>query len=355
MVEFLRFGYERLFEVRVLHHFWLDEGATVFDKIPNQAARTQRLITYDVRRMLSFQPSEATAATVTGLRGVFRTTGLGFLVAIPGDALVPLDATFEFFVTVVGSDYANYTAQPLARPRVTPATTPALSPQPIVTVVDPLPDPVTSALRVHRFKANVPVLSNLTGVARGVGAAMRLYLSRDYSAASTDDAVEALVSVGNEVRQRIGDPPNAQLNVLGPKSDLPIFLHQGDVPSITPPAGSTGAPAFGIEMNDDTPPNVAVIIQLVPRRPTGSPFNFADTDGTPHPRVFEVHLQNRWTTWKYHNKSDGSLTSTEAGPLPLTHFGNAGTKQKPSSAAVGAKFDNQDPPRITQFVSDIYV
>ena len=143
--------------------------------------------------------------------------------------------------------------------------------------------------------------------------------------------------------------------MVGPKSDLPIFLHQGDVPAITPPAGSTGAPAFGIELKDDTPPNITALIRLAPRRPTDSPFNFADHDRTPHPRVFEVHLQNRWTTWQYHSKSDGSLTSTEAGPLPLTHFGNAGTKQKPSSAAIGAEFDNQNPPRITRLVSDIYV
>jgi hypothetical protein len=355
VVEFLRIGYTRVFEIRVLHHFWLDEGATVFDKIADQAKKSQRLLTYDVRRLLSFQPSAASAATISALRGVFRTTGLGFLVAVPDDTVVPFDTTFEFFVTVVAPDYANYTPQPLARPGVTPTTIPSLSPQPIVTVVDPVPDPVTSALQVHRYKANVPVLSNLTGVARGAGAAMRLYLSRDYPAASTDDAVEALVSVGDELRQRIGDPPNAQLNVVGPKSDLPIFLHQGDVPSITPPAGSTGAPAFGIELNNDTPPNITAVIRLAPRRPTGSPFNFADPDGSPHPRVFEVHLQNRWTTWKYHSKSDGSLTSTEAGPLPLTYFGNAGTKQKPSSAAIGAEFDNQNPPRITRLVSDIYV
>lgn len=217
MVEFLRIGYTRAFEVRMLHHFWLDEGATVFDQIADPAKKAQRLLSYDVRRLLSFEPSTATAATITGLRGVFRTTGLGFLVAVPRDAVLPLDAAFEFFVTMVTPDYANYTAQALARPGVTHPAVRSLSPQPIVTVV-------------------------------------------------------------------------------GPKSGLPFFLHQGDVPSITPPAGSTGAPAFGIELNDDSPPNVTAIIRLAPRRLAGSPFNFAEVDDTPHPRVFEVYLQNRWTT-----------------------------------------------------------
>lgn len=355
MVETLRIAYTRLFEIRVFHHFWLDEGATIFEKIADEAKRTQRLLNYDVRRVLAFEPSAATTATIAGLRGVFRATGVGFLVAVPAEARVPLKATFEFFVTVVAPDYANYTAQPLARPGITAANIPSLSPQPIVTVADPVPDPVTSAWGVHRYKANVPVLSNLTGVARGAGDAMRLYLSRDYPGAKADDAVEALFTVGDELRQRIGDPPNAAFNVVGPKSDLPVFLHQGDVPTIIAPAGSTGAPAFGIELKDETPPTVTAVIRLTPRRPTGSPFNFAETDGAPRPRVFEIHLQNRWTTWQYHDKADGSLPSTEVGPLPLTHFGNAGTKQKPATAAVGAEFDNQSPARITRLVSKVYV
>ena len=355
MVEFRRIGYIRVFEVRVLHHFWLDEGATVFDQIADPAKKTQRLLTYDVRRVLDFAPSRSTAATIRGLRGVFRTTGLGFLVAVPDDATIPLDATFEFFATVVAPDYANYTAAALARPAVTAPTVPALSPQPVVTVPDPVPDPVTGATTQHRYKANVPVLSNLTGVARGVAPDMHLFLSRDYPAASAGDAIEALVAVGNDLRQRIGDPSNALLNVVGLRASLPIFVHQGVVTAITPPAGSAGAPAFGIELDPDTPGDVIAVIRLAPRRPIGSPFNFADPDGTPHPRVFEVHLQNRWTTWQYHDKRDGSLTSTEAGPLPLTHFGNAGTKQKPPTTAISAVFDGSTPPRIARFVSDIYV
>ena len=199
------------------------------------------------------------------------------------------------------------------------------------------------------------MLSNLTGVARVADATTRLYLSRDYPARSVDDAAEALVAVNGDVRQRTGDPPDAPLTVVGLQSDLPVFLHQGDVPPITPPAGSVGAPAFGIELADDTPPDVAAVIRLTPRRPTGSPFNFVDADGTPRSRVFEVHLQNRWTTWRYFSKRDGSLTATEPDPLPLTHFGNAGTKQKPSRADIGAELDTQDPPRIIRLVSDIYV
>lgn len=344
-VEVVRIGYIRLFEVRVLHHFWLDDGATPFDAIADQAVKTQRLLTYDVRRLLVVEPSRATQATIAGLRGVFRMTGLGFLVAVPDDAAVRLDVELEFFVTVAAPDYAGYTAL-------------SLRPQSIVGVPDPVIDPVTNTTAVHYYKANVPVLSNLTGASQGTGAAKRLFLSRPYaSGAGAADGVEALVTSGSNLRQLTGDPPSAPFQVLGPTSDHPVYVHQGDVPAITPPPGSTGAPAGGIELGADTPPVVAAVIRLAPRRSDDASFSFANANGTPRTptRVFEVHLRNRWTTWRYRDKGDGSVSATEAQPLPLTHFGNAGAKQKPSPAAISVERDNSDPPKITRLVSDIYV
>jgi hypothetical protein len=339
-IETVRIGYTRLFEVRLLHHYWLDDGATVFDAIADQAVKTNRLLTYDVRRLLKVEPSAATVAAIKGLRGVFRMTGLGFLVAVPDDTLVLLDTTFEFFVTRTAPDYANYTAL-------------SLRPQPIVDVTDP-----TDTGVIHRYKANVPVLSNLTGASQGTGADKPLFLSQPYvNGANAGDGVEALVTSGTNLRQLTGDPPAAPFEVLGPKSGHPVYIHQGDIAPITPPPGSTGAPPGGIELAIDTPPAVAAVIRLVPRRGDDTAFSFANANGTPRTptRVFEVHLRNRWTTWRYRKKGDGSITATEADPLPLTHFGNAGTKQKPSTAAIGVERDSGDPLKITRLVSDIYV
>ena len=181
-------------------------------------------------------------------------TGLGFLVAVPDDAVVPLDAAFEFFVTVTAPDFANYTAL-------------SLRPQPIVDVTDPADTEV-----IHRYKANVPVLSNLTGASQGTGADKRLFLSQPYvNGANAGDGVEALVTSGANLRQLTGDPPAAPFQVLGPKSGHPVYVHQGDIAPITPPPGSTGAPPGGIELAIDTPRAVAAVIRLAPRR--------ADDDG----------------------------------------------------------------------------
>ena len=331
-VEVVGTSYTRLFEVRLLHHYWLDEFVTTFDAIAKPAVKTRRLLDYDVRRVLSVNPSAATSATIAGLRGIFRMTGLGFLVAAPDTADVPLDTTWEFFVI---------------------PTAPALSlrRQGIADVVDPAhPD------RTLRYKANVPVLSNRTGASQGHGAGKRLFLSRPYvDGADAGDGVEALVTSGDEVRQLTGDPPGAPFHVLGTRAEHPVYVHQGDVPRIVPPPGSSGAPGRGVEMAPDMPPTVTAVIRLFARRDDDDAFSFAGADGAPTTpaRVFEVHLRNRWTYWRYHDRKTGTVT-TEPQPLPLTYFGAAKSRRKPSTVAVGADFDLADPMKITRLVSDIH-
>jgi hypothetical protein len=338
VVEHVRIGYGRLFEVRVLHHYWLDEGATVFDSIADEATRNERLVSYDVRRLVAIEPSRATARAIAGLRGVLRTTGLGFVVAVPATVLLTDDVTFEFFMTVVAPAYGNYTAL-------------TLRPQRTVDVTDPADHNV-----VRRYKANVPVLSNLTGASRGTGPSKRLFLSQEYIAgADSGDAVEALVTSGNNLRQLTGDPPNPPFHVLGLRSAHPVYVHQGDVPPITPPAGSTGAPAAGVELTDESPPDVAALIRIASRRPDDAAFSVVDAAGRPRTRVFEVHLRNRWTTWRYHDKGTGAVASTEPDPLPLTYFGNTGSKRKPSTAAIAVELDGDNPTKVTRLISDVYV
>ena len=340
-LEFVRIGYTRLFEVRLLHHFWLDEGATVFDAIADPEVKTRRLLTYDVRRLLLVEPSAATAATIAGLRGVFRMSGLGFFVAVPDDAVVPLDASFEFFVTSADPEYANYTAL-------------SLRPQSITRRADPSRPEV-----IHRYKANVPVLGNLhRGVARAAGTAKRLFLSQDYSTAPAPGTGRSAGHLGQRSCASSPVTRRAPRSTSSGRRTRTLCTStratsrrslRRPAPPAPPPAGSSSRPTLRRQL----PPSSASSRGA----PTTSAFSFAEANGTVRPstRVFEVHLRNRWTTWRYRDKGDGAVTSTEADPLPLTHFGNAGAKQKPSTAAVGIDLDNADPPKITRLVSDIYV
>ena len=231
-IEVVRIGYTRLFEVRLLHHYWLDEGATVFDAIADAAVRTRRLL--DLRRAPA-----AEGRAQRGDRGDDRRAA-GRVphdrARLPGGRARRRRRAAGHDLRVlrhpVGPDYANYTAL-------------SLRPQPVVDVVDPADTDV-----IHRYKANVPVLSNLTGRRRAPAPRSACSCRGPTSTAPrAGDGVEALVASGANLRQLTGDPPAAPFHVLGPRADLPVFVHQGDVPPIAPPAGSTGAPARGIELD----------------------------------------------------------------------------------------------------------
>jgi len=55
MAERIVNGYKRLFEVRLIHHYWLDEGGDVFDSL-GEDIRNKRLLTYDLRPFLAITP-----------------------------------------------------------------------------------------------------------------------------------------------------------------------------------------------------------------------------------------------------------------------------------------------------------
>lgn len=334
MAETIRTTYARLFEVRLLHHYWLDDGTTVFDSSSTAPDDLRRLLRYDVRRVFHVQPSHATEDVVAGLRGVVKTTGLGFFVAVPANATVPLDTEFTFYVAAVSGGYDDYTAL-------------SLRPRPFVDV----PDPVDEHL-VHRYAKDVPELSNLDAAATGTGAGKRLYLSVPYRGGVTkSDPVESLANASGTVRQLLN--PQSGLVRLGEADELPVYVHQGDVRPITAPPKAIGVPARGVELASDAPHGLVAVVRLHPRRgEDDSDFDLTTADGgvRPEPPVFEVHFRNRWTYWCYLNP-DGS-TASEVGPFPLTEVGNPHTARKPPVDALVVERTG-DPPTITRLVSEI--
>ena len=107
-------------------------------------------------------------------------------------------------------------------------------------------------------------------------------------------------------------------------------------------------------MSDEIADDVFALITLTAVHPGNAAFSFVDGAGaakTPSP-VYQVRFKNRSTLWTYLNKQTGTVASTEAAPLPLTYFGNAGGKQKPSRGLVKAR---ENAGKITQLVSEIYV
>jgi hypothetical protein len=328
MTEQLRKSYGRLFEIRLLHHYWLDEEAVVFDALSSEK-KNQRLAAYDRRPFLSIQPASSTIQRLEQLECLYRDTALGCVVFIPREYPVPADAVFDFAVTVREETFFNYTAF-------------TLGPQNIWQHYYPPEN------RLYRFKSNVPFLSNTTGTARG-GA---LFLSREFPDAADDSPVESIYTSGETLRQLTSSQPGANSQQISPSAAAsPVYLHQGDIPDIVPPRGLSGAPQRGILLADGIPDEVFVFIHLETLPAAGSDFSLVDIAGHPRaePPVFQVRFKNRSTFWRYHNLKTGTVfTGPEV--QALTHFG-AGPKRKPSDGPVKAETSGN---RITQLISDIY-
>jgi hypothetical protein len=336
MAERMSSRYRRLFDVRLLHHFWLDEGSVVFDQIADQAKREARLLTYDVRSFLTSRPTAATESSLRGFGCLFRETTVGFVVAAQESAIIPPSTTFEFVITVKDRRFFDYTSL-------------TMRPQKIHELFNPA-DGV-----IYRYKENVPVASNLTGTARGAGSDRVLFLSRDIPAADPNDQVESLILSGSALLQLTSDNPSASTQQLAAQAtDLPLYVHQADVPAITPPVGLTGAPARGVRLSADIPDDTFLVISLRAERADDNTYSFVDGTGAPKTAapIYEVRFRNRSTVRTYLDKRIGTVMSTEANPLPLTHFGNAGTKQKPSAGLVKAEKSGS---KITRLISEIYV
>lgn len=329
-------GYRRLLEIRLLHHYWLDEGSMVFDLIVDQVQKASRLLQYDARPFFKITPTDATMKALNGLGGVYKNTALGCLVAVPNHAVIAQDATYEFVVTIQQAAVLNYTALTLRRQEIH-----EIYYQP--------------ENQTYRYKENVPLLSNLTGAFRTTASGKALFLSREIPALADDDPVESLVISDNALVQLTSDQPNAGVQSLHDSAtELPVFVHQGDVPAIVPPSGLVGAPVRGIQLSDEITDNVFALIRLSAVREDDEGFSFIDSNGqakTAAP-VFQIRFKNRSTVWQYLNKRTGVVDTTEPNPLPLTYFGNAGTNQKPSAGLVKAVTSDT---RIIQLISEVFV
>ena len=298
MAEIASSGYQRLFEVRVLHHYFLDEGIQDFTAL-TVAEQQQRLMSgYDVRQFLSFEPTASTRRMLRGIHGVFRTTPLGFVIAVPAGAEVPGDARFEFISTVVGGDFMNYTALTLRRRKIVE---------------------IQHEGEVFRYKEFVPVLSNSSGVQRTVAGRQLFCLSGEVPAYAGGDTypVEAFTLVGNTLHQAIEDtsqaPPAGWKEVDTSKDNRPVYVHQNDAPLLSLPDGSS---LRGIELTNELPEDIFLLFRI-DASTTNTQFGITDAANLPltsHP-VFEIHFKNRSTSWRYVHPTDQQF-------LPFTVYGN---------------------------------
>lgn len=119
-MEKFRTGYETLFEVQLLHRYFLNVGLTEFDLAPETPAVKAARRAYDVRQWLRLEPSAATQELLRNQRLLFRPTPEGFrvLVAVklnPATQLpvpfiaLPPSLNFNFLAHHADPDFFLYT------------------------------------------------------------------------------------------------------------------------------------------------------------------------------------------------------------------------------------------------------
>lgn len=322
---------QKLFEVKLLHHYWLDDGATVFDLIADPQLKAKRLQEYDMRKLMSILPTATTVDKLNSIGGMFKVTAHGFMVFVPKNTKLDPASQWEWAVMIKDSRMLAYTTQ-------------GMLPRKILEFRHPVQH------SIYRYKENVQVFGNADGDSRG----SQLFLSQPLPKLEADDRIEALFLSGNSLKQLTSDQPAAQSQTLNAAyRKLPAYAHQGDIPHIIPPPELL-APTLlhGIELTPGVPEQLHALIRIQAVRKDKPQFSVVDDNGraktlTP---VFEIRFRNRSTLRRYINKQTGSIVTSESSPSPLTFFGNAGSGQKPLPTEPGIIKNGS---RIVQLVSDI--
>ena len=144
MAESVSTGYKRLFEVRILHHYWLDEGVTIFDSL-SDAAKMKKLLNYSLNGFLQVKPLPKTASVLTGIKAIAKQTTHGIVVVVPDDVIIPDDTQLVFTIEITDASFFRYSSLTLQNRKIFECYSPGED-------------------KIYRFKENVPVFSNLTGV-----------------------------------------------------------------------------------------------------------------------------------------------------------------------------------------------
>lgn len=299
--------YPILFEVRILHHYWLDDGAFNFNRVDDEAWKERVMSSYDVHSIFNIAPVCSTEKRINGMAGIFKKTSTGFIVSFPADTVIAEDLMFEFTVTVNDPDFYNYTALTLY-PRRARA----------------FPGRDGDSVKVFRIRENVPVFSNVTGVR----SADILSLSCGYQYAAGGGPVESLYLSGSggskKLVQVVSEETGAAVQVLSDDAaELPVFVHQGDVHQVTVPDWLSGEVLKGVELTEELPPDIEAVVRMKAARlmdGSNTLFCFTGSDGRckiPHP-VYEIHYKNRSTCWQYIDRQNGEVTFTGPEPEPLT-------------------------------------
>jgi hypothetical protein len=365
--------YRTLFEVRLLHHYFLNKGSEVYDTIAKETDKLKLLSKYDISEFLEIEPTETCKKLLKKHRCIFKRIPTGFLVGIScikkdDGSFVPVhkpndDCCFSFLVNYTDSFFINYTSLPLKR-KISDLdklieqagnliyycqnkTTGSPKKAPFLTKMAPvfkagqkysageiLTDNDTAATKLFiakKITTQSPPGTDWTDDMQVNGNPLQYagindlhpvfnnLIRFDTRKATTDPTVTVInslnktIPVKTELIKDKADSVNETVVVL---TDI-HFLDEGVYKiKYKDAAASLDKEFFFYRLQKTIVPDMVIDITA---KSDDSDFSLFNTAGALKESTFEIRFRNRETQWQYKgaNFSDNSVT----GPLPLTKNG----------------------------------
>ncbi|MCF8243576.1 MAG: hypothetical protein K9J37_08735 [Saprospiraceae bacterium] len=299
--------YPVLFQVKVLHHYFLDKSKTLFDNL-SALDKIRILAEYDVRNLLKIAPTPSTQRILEGHNLLFKPHGQGFAVlcqadgnGVVGKGKKPeVGEKLRFWVKIVDPYFMQYSAGFLKNELVRIEKS-------------------TDGRSPDRFFKQVYHLKN-----DGLGQSNSLAATPASYEPSSEYAPESIVQHDADldtnmefyIAQRAiatNTPPTTVANLdwlkleqIAPQNSNIRYVSQADLTEL--------------ELADDIPQDTFALIEIEATAGAGAMHLYDGTDKLNAP-TFEVRFKNRLTWWRHSLPTwvEGALTSiTQPEIRPLT-------------------------------------
>lgn len=355
----MNINYAILFEAKVLHHFFLDNGQEHFEAMSDKA-KAAMMQHYDIRDIFVIEPDMESRRSLERHRCIFRLNQDGFIVAMKAEPCntqaqrsKPVPALDEelvltFLVHLKDPCFMNYTALPLngngSRMYLFQnLVTPFYRQYPSLSSVPPLYSGDKEYLPGDMVVDDRSAPESLfTAVQKTSGDPLKV---EDWKVERRDEGLPMCYANINERVLVSGGVLNYRMKSRGVEPVVSVTTISGQVVSagiiILPgefrvvQADLRALPDGLYSMNIETGGHVVLdnfffyllkrisppfgMIRLTARSDEPA-YNMVDQEGCLLNPVYEIRFRNRWTHWRYigENFDDSSVTE-EA--LPLTRFG----------------------------------
>ncbi|MBE0662681.1 MAG: hypothetical protein IH597_09450 [Bacteroidales bacterium] len=396
--------YNKLFEVKILHHFFLNKGETVFDSMTDED-KALTMLQYDVRDFFDIYPSPECQKTLNAHNCVFKATSQGIIIGVRAESddqnpptlslFNPFDddQVFTFVIQLKDMGFMNYTALPFIGNsgkmyvfrNLTSGSSrsfPSISSNPPVyeadteyypgdmlgnhpdnlttlfTALNKTTNPVTNSVdwMIETLADNVPLayvnINDQHSVVRG----MLLYkVSETDVTPSITVKTAAGVTITPEINILAGEYRTVQVDMRGfPDGFYTIHFESAD------PIYDDDIAFYLFQQRS----NPFGIINLTLH--SDSPdYSMIDGNGFLRSPEYELRFRNRRTYWRYVGKVFNANSVTEK-PLPLTRYGvitNVTVKDKdgadiedlPNPGYAPVKTEALSKPAENKYYSEIHI